>query len=821
LSTTTISLPAGAGAASGPSRLRAYFWSEDRRAVQTVLGLLWLLDGGLQFQSFMYSKDFVGQLTAGAIGQPGWLATSIDWGARIAVGDLRLWNTLFALTQVLVGLGLLSRRTVKPALAASFAWVLIVWWFGEGLGMVLANMAQPLTGAPGAVLLYGLVGLVAWPKERPGGLLGVKGAKTMWAVLWLAMACLWLNGASSSANATRDAILGATSGFSWLTRLQGSAAAAAAGNGVTIALALAFLSALIGVAVAAGCRPRLFLGVAIVLNLVYWVLAQGLGGVFAGGATDPDAGPLFVLLACAMYPLVATGGAPAAAGTASRNGTAASPDGTPAPAAGPLRRATALALSAVAVILAAAIAGHAVNAAARASARANAARAAAVSGRPLTEPAVYASHNGVLNVTLVASEKRVRVAGQTVLAKVYNGSFVAPTLMIHPGDMVRLKLVNHLDEPTNLHFHGLEISPSGHADNIFLSINPGQSFQYYFRLPRSAPTGTFWYHSHEMVPPSEMSRYPDTSSEEQVFDGLSGLIEVQGITNDLPASMRRLPQRYLALRDVQISNGQIVSSNIDSNAPTTRLVNGEVDPRIAIAPGQTQLWHIANIGADIFYDLSLPGHTFDVIAQDGHPVVDSQQVTTLEMPPGKRYDVLVRGSSRRVTNLRTLYLNEGDDHYPERTLATLVTTGHAEAAQRLPHTIFPGTPNLARMSIVRQRIVTLSENPDGSMFYINGEFYDPSKIDFHAKLNTVEQWVIVNTTDELHVFHMHTYPMQVLSVNGVPTPFNGYQDEVDLPPHGYVVARFHFTGYTGVTVFHCHILAHEDMGMMANIQVTQ
>jgi suppressor of ftsI len=125
------------------------------------------------------------------------------------------------------------------------------------------------------------------------------------------------------------------------------------------------------------------------------------------------------------------------------------------------------------------------------------------------------------------------------------------------------------------------------------------------------------------------------------------------------------------------------------------------------------------------------------------------------------------------------------------------------------------------MSIVRQRIVTLSENPDGSMFYINGEFYDPSKIDFHAKLNTVEQWVIVNTTDELHVFHMHTYPMQVLSVNGVPTPFNGYQDEVDLPPHGYVVARFHFTGYTGVTVFHCHILAHEDMGMMANIQVTQ
>jgi len=88
------------------------------------------------------------------------------------------------------------------------------------------------------------------------------------------------------------------------------------------------------------------------------------------------------------------------------------------------------------------------------------------------------------------------------------------------------------------------------------------------------------------------------------------------------------------------------------------------------------------------------------------------------------------------------------------------------------------------MPIVRERIVTLSEDSDGSMFFINEEFYDPSKINFYARLNTVEQWVIVNSTDELHVFHMHTYPMQVISTNGVPTPFNGYQDEVDLPPHG-------------------------------------
>src|ERR1700722_8524240 len=185
-------------------------------------------------------------------------------------------------------------------------------------------------------------------------------------------------------------------------------------------------------------------------------------------------------------------------------------------------------------------------------------------GQPLHQPAVYASRHGMLNVTLVASQRRVTIAGRSVMAKVYGDSFIAPTLLVRPGDMVRVKLVNHLDEPTNLHFHGLAVSPSGHADNIFISVNPGKSFQYAFRLPRSAPTGTFWYHSHEMVPMSQMTRYPNAFSEEQVFDGLSGLIEVQGLTGDLPAGLHHVVQRYLALRDVQVADGAIASRQINS-----------------------------------------------------------------------------------------------------------------------------------------------------------------------------------------------------------------------------------------------------------------
>ena len=121
---------------------------------------------------------------------------------------------------------------------------------------------------------------------------------------------------------------------------------------------------------------------------------------------------------------------------------------------------------------------------------------------------MYVSHHGVLNVTLVVSARRVTIAGRRILAKVYNGAFTAPTLVAWPGDEVRVRLVNHLDEPTNLHFHGLAVSPGGHADNIFVSVAPGHAFRYAFRLPRDAATGTFWYHSHEMVPMDEMGRYP-------------------------------------------------------------------------------------------------------------------------------------------------------------------------------------------------------------------------------------------------------------------------------------------------------------------------
>jgi hypothetical protein len=283
---------------------RTYFWSDSTRRVQTVLALIWVLVGALQFQSFMYGKGFIQLLQGLTAGQPGWVADSVNQGAATMQSHQVLFNTGAALIQVAIGFGILYKRTTKPAIVVSFAWALAVWWFGEAFGMLFMNMSMPLTGAPGAVLLYALIGAIVWPNDRPGGLLGVRGARTAWASLWLVMAWLWLLAPSSSANAIHNAINAAPSGMSWLSTLQDGFASITKGNGLIFALVLSAASAAIAIAVAANWRARQFLILAAVLNLIFWMVGQGFGGIFAGGATDPNAGLLFIVLAWTMGTLV-------------------------------------------------------------------------------------------------------------------------------------------------------------------------------------------------------------------------------------------------------------------------------------------------------------------------------------------------------------------------------------------------------------------------------------------------------------------------------------------------------------------------------------
>ncbi len=281
------------------------------RVLQVLLGALWIADGMLQLQPSMFSRAFVtGQLLPVAQGNPAAVAGPITAIGRFLEPHIALWNALFAAIQLAIGVGLLVRRTVRPALAASFVWSLGVWWFAEGLGGLLTGTASALTGAPGAVLIYALVGLAAWPrrardldpKTAGGGLIGERGERIVWALLWVGSAGLILQPANLAGGALRSALVSAEGGQPrWYAWFLARAADAVGGHGTVLTLAVAAEMLVVGAGVALGWRGASLLGVAIVVATAIWVLPEGLGGILTGRGTDPNTGPLLALAGLAWH----------------------------------------------------------------------------------------------------------------------------------------------------------------------------------------------------------------------------------------------------------------------------------------------------------------------------------------------------------------------------------------------------------------------------------------------------------------------------------------------------------------------------------------
>ena len=429
-------------------------------------------------------------------------------------------------------------------------------------------------------------------------------------------------------------------------------------------------------------------------------------------------------------------------------------------------------------------------------------------------PPEITSSGGVLNGTLRAERKEIDISGQKVNATVYNGLYTPPTLRVRPGDTMHLKLENALDKEMNLHHHGSNVSPLNNSDNIFLHIKPGQTFDQQVFYPPQHEPGMLWYHSHfhGLV-------------ESEIFGGMSGAIIVDGILDPFP-QLQGVKEKIMLLKDFQNTGGRILTENIDSNAGTTRTINGVENPTIKIQPGETQFWRIGNVGADIYYRLKLDGHTLYELANDGNRNNQLVPQEEIILPPGARTEVLVQGGPQGTYKLRTLSYDQGPDgdHYPEVTLATLISEGPAEEPIALPtKEQFPIVEDLRNQTIADRRTFVFSENPDTNQFYINKKQFNESRIDTNVTLGRIEEWTIRNVANEEHVFHIHQLDFQVIEVNGKPVPFTGHQDVVNLPVKSEVKILVPFTNpvMVGKFVYHCHIVAHEDSGMMAVIQVVR
>jgi hypothetical protein len=288
-----------------------------RRGLQIGLGIIWLLDAALQYQPYMFRKAFAHQILAPTgPGNPAWVARPVHWAAHLTAEHAVLADAAFATIQLLIALGFFSRKTVRLALAGSIVWALLIWWMGEGLGGLLAGPQSPVLGAPGAAVVYAFISILIWPRntrstETPSGSVATRSAlgpivaRLAWLALWGSFAFESLQAANRSPSALHDIVAGNAAGEpAWLRAVDRGFASALAHHGTEVSIAFAIVFAFIAIAVFGGASMiRSGIVVAVVVAALIWLVGENLGEIATGTATDPNTGPLLILLAAAFWPL--------------------------------------------------------------------------------------------------------------------------------------------------------------------------------------------------------------------------------------------------------------------------------------------------------------------------------------------------------------------------------------------------------------------------------------------------------------------------------------------------------------------------------------
>ncbi|MEO8541196.1 MAG: multicopper oxidase family protein [bacterium] len=441
-------------------------------------------------------------------------------------------------------------------------------------------------------------------------------------------------------------------------------------------------------------------------------------------------------------------------------------------------------------------------------------------GSPVASPSVgqpsaeLRSKNGLLQANLRIAPGMVAFGTGVRWALTVNGQTPGPTLFAAPGDHLSITLDNQSGHSTNLHTHGLQVSPTGKADNPFIEIPNGTAYVYEIDIPKRHPGGTFWYHPHFHHHVAE-----------QLFAGFFGLIVVEDAVDALPAVAGAV-QRTLILHDTRIG---ATESAVMSTTPMAQrdgregdvLVNGLREPAFEARSDRLERWRVLNASASRFYRLSLDGHAFFVIATDANRLAEPARVETLTLVPGERVEVLVQHERGGSFALKSLPVSRGSmGTNPESKLATF-NVSEGGSAPPLPATVaaFSDLSTVVPL-MTRQVVFSMQGQMGGARFLIDGKEFDSSRVDVKVARGTTEDWVIRNTSPMDHPFHLHVWPFQVIEQSAAGTPMRAWKDVVNVPANGSVRLRIPFLEITGKTVFHCHILDHEDAGMMAVIEVS-
>jgi bilirubin oxidase len=427
---------------------------------------------------------------------------------------------------------------------------------------------------------------------------------------------------------------------------------------------------------------------------------------------------------------------------------------------------------------------------------------------------------GVVEVNLTAAPARLRLlpGGPFEDVYAYNGMVPGPTLDVHEGDSVVIHFRNQLPESTSVHWHGIHL-PADMDGSPLSPIAPGQSYDYSFRVAANS-AGTYWYHPH-----------PDRRSGFQVAMGLFGAVIVRAAHDPLAA--KGIREKLLILSDNRFDSTGAVSfpdprsleAEVDlenGREGNVLFVNGQVMPTIAIRRGEVQRWRIVNASASRIYRLALAGQALIHVGSDGglfeHPV----EVPDVLLANSERVEVLVRGSGA-PGSLALLQDHPYDRYMPQTRpadwdssralLALRVSNAPAVRSAPIPTVLRP-IPVVDTTHVASLRVIVMSQG------MLDGKRMDMRRADIHARLGTTEIWEIQNVVGMDHPFHLHGFHFQVLDRDGVPEAYRSWKDTVNVPKHSSVRIVVRFDDFPGRWMYHCHILDHEDEGMMGVLELT-
>jgi FtsP/CotA-like multicopper oxidase with cupredoxin domain len=420
-----------------------------------------------------------------------------------------------------------------------------------------------------------------------------------------------------------------------------------------------------------------------------------------------------------------------------------------------------------------------------------------------------------LNLTAEVQQLSL-VPGTTTDVFAYNGTVPGPVIELREGDRVIVHFHNKLPVATTVHWHGLQI-PFDADGSPFHPVEPGERHDYAFTiLPGTA--GTYWYHPH----PHHHTGY-------QVGKGLYGAIIVRAADDPLPSGLK---EQLLVIADnrfnpdgsLEIPDPNSMQARIDfenGREGDVIFVNGVIHPTLSIHSGETQRWRIVNASSARVYRLAIPGHKLLHVGSDGGLFERPVEVDELILANGERAEVLVQGSAE--PGVKTSLVALPYDRYIKQTkpknwntTRELLTLQYSNAtpmkSAALP-SVLRAIPAIDTTAVTATRVISFSQG------MINGKLHDMDRVDQSTQLGATEIWEIENLVGMDHPFHLHGFQFQLLDRDGVPEKFRSWKDTVNVPKHS--TARFivKYENHPGKWMFHCHILAHEDNGMMGVLEV--